>query len=62
MRIDEVAMLVRRADAVGIAVGAEAGVAFVGDHRLAQRADVRLDRLGIDAGKQRIDDCRGSAT
>ena len=55
VRIDEVAVLVGGADAVGIAVGAEAGVAAVGDDCLAQGADMRLDRLGIDAGKERVD-------
>ena len=54
VRIDEVAVLVGGADAVGVAVGAQAGLAAVGHDRLAQRADVRLDRLGIDAGKQRV--------
>ena len=55
MRVDEVAVLVRGANAVGIAVGAEAGMAAVGDNRFAQCADMRLDGLGIDAGKERID-------
>ena len=55
MGVDEVAVLVGGADAVGIAVGAEAGMAAVGDDRLAESADVRLDGLGIDAGKQRVD-------
>ncbi len=54
MRVDEVAVLVGGADAVGVAVGAEAGLAVVGDDRFAEGADVRLDGLGIDAGKERI--------
>jgi hypothetical protein len=54
VRIDEVAVLVGGADAVGVAVGAQAGLAAVGHHRLAQGADVRLDGLGIDAGKERV--------
>ncbi len=40
VRVDEVAVLVGGADAVGVAVGAEAGVAVVGDGRFAERADV----------------------
>ena len=52
--IDEVAEFIRSADAVGIAIGAEARLAAVGDHRLAQRPNVRLDGLGVDAGKQRV--------
>ena len=54
VRVDEVAVLVGGADAVGVAVGAEAGVAVVGDGGFAEGADVRLDGLGIDAGKERI--------
>ncbi len=54
MRVDEVAVLVGRADAVGVAVGAEAGLAAVGDGGFAQGANVRLDGLGVDAGKERI--------
>ncbi len=55
VRVDEVAVLVGGADAVGVAVGAEAGVALVGDDCLAKRANMRLDGLGIDAGKERVD-------
>src|SRR6202035_4414012 len=55
VRVDKVAILVGGADAVGVAVGAKAGVAVVGNHRLAQRANVRLDGLGVDAGEERID-------
>jgi hypothetical protein len=55
VRIDEVAVLVGGADAVGVAVGAQAGLAAVGDSdRFAEGADVRLDGLGIDAGKERV--------
>ena len=61
VRVDEVAIFIGRADAVGVAVGAEAGVAFVLDDRLAEGADVRLDGLGVDAGKERIDGRRESA-
>jgi hypothetical protein len=55
VRIDKFAVLVGGADAVRVAVGAEASVALVGDDRFAEGADVRLDGFGIDAGKQRID-------
>src|SRR6185437_7692928 len=54
VRVDEVAELVSSADAVGVSIGAEAGVALVGDDSIAQGANVRLDRLGIDAGKERV--------
>ena len=53
--IDEVAVLVGRADAIGVPVGAEAGVALIRDDCFAKGANMWLDRLGIDAGKQRID-------
>jgi hypothetical protein len=52
--IDEFAMLVDGADAVGVAIGTEAGLALVGDSGFAEGADVRLDRLGIDVGKERV--------
>jgi hypothetical protein len=51
VRVDEVAVLVGGADAVGVAVGAEAGLAAVGHDCLTQCADVRLDGLRIDSGK-----------
>ncbi len=54
VRIDEVPVLVGRADAVRVAVRAQASLAAVGDHRLAQGANVRLDGLGVNAGKERI--------
>ena len=38
--IDEVAILICRPDAVGVAVGAEAGLAVVGDGGFAEGADV----------------------
>ena len=55
VRVDEVAVLVGGADAVGVAVGAEAGVASVGDDCFAERADVGFDGLGVDAGKEGVD-------
>jgi hypothetical protein len=61
VRVDEVAVLVGCADAVGVAVGAEAGLAAVGHDRFAEGADVRLDGLGIDAGKERVGVGRESA-
>ena len=54
VRVDEVAVLVGSADAVGVAVGAEAGMAMVLDGCFAEGADVGLDGFGIDAGKERI--------
>ena len=55
VRVDEIAVLVGGADAVCVAVGAEAGLAVVGHGCLAERADVRLDGLGVDAGEERVD-------
>src|SRR6185312_994337 len=52
--VDKVAVLVSGADAVGVSIGTEAGVALVGDDSVAQGTDVRLDRLRIDAGKERV--------
>ncbi len=54
MRINKVAVLIRRADTVRIAIGAQACVAMMRDRSFAKRADMRLNRLGIDARKQRI--------
>ena len=54
VRIDEVPVLVGGTDAVRIAIRAQAGLAAVGHHSLAQRANVRLNRLGMDAAKERI--------
>jgi len=55
MRIDKLSVLVGGADAVRVAVGAEAGVAAVGDNRLAEGADMRLDGLGVNARKEWVD-------
>ena len=55
MWIDEVAVLVSGADAVRIAVGAKAGVAMVLDRRFAERANMRLDRLGVDLREKWVD-------
>jgi len=55
VRIDEIPILVGRAYAVRIPIRTQAGVAAVGHHRLAEGADMGLDRLRIDARKQRID-------
>ena len=54
MRIYKVAVLVDGADAVRISVGSKARGTSVLDCRLTERADVRLDRLRVDAGEQRI--------
>ena len=55
VRIDKVSILIRRADPVRIAIGTQPGIALVRNRCLAQRANVRLDRLRIDSRKQRID-------
>ena len=54
VRRDERAVAIHGADAVAVAVGGKAGVVAARAHRVAQRFDVRLDRLGIDAAEQRI--------
>ncbi len=54
VRIYERAVAVDRADAIAIAVGAERGIIFPGAHRLPSGFYVRLDRLGMNAGKARI--------
>ena len=54
VRIDEIAVLVGGSNAVRIAIGDQAGVAFLRDDHVLAGADVGLDGLRIDAGKQRI--------
>src|SRR5271169_5232806 len=54
MRIDEAAVAVDGADAVAVAVSAEAGVIFAGENSLTQRVDVGLDGLGVDAAEARV--------
>src|SRR5271156_3962979 len=44
MRIDEVAVFVDRAKAIGVAIGDESRVAVVHDYRLLQGFDMRLNR------------------
>jgi len=51
VRVHKVAVLVRCANAIGIAVCAEPGVAMVGDYGFAQCSDVRLNRSGLIPGK-----------
>ena len=51
VRIDETAVFGHGADAVGIAVGGEAGMAFLFHHGFLQQRNVRQNRLGIDAGE-----------
>src|SRR5206468_8338927 len=53
--IHEVAVLVDRSDAVGVAVGAEASVAMVLHHRVFKGLDVRFNWLGVDSRKERVD-------
>jgi hypothetical protein len=47
-------VLVGGTHAVGVAVGAETGLAVVGDHGFLKGANVWLDGLGVDAPKERI--------
>src|SRR5580704_3788778 len=54
VRVDERAVAVHRADAVGIAIQREASVELAFDHGALQRGDVRFNRLGIYATEKRI--------
>src|SRR3954468_4931453 len=54
VRIHEAAVLCHCADPVGIAICRKAGMAMLTHHRFLQHAYVRLDRLGINFWKQRI--------
>ena len=54
MRIDERAIAIDRADAIAVAISAEAGIIFSGAHRLTQRIDVRLDGFRMYARKSRV--------
>ena len=54
VRIDEAAIFSDGANAVGIAIGREAGIALFADDRLLQFGNVRLNRLGIDAREKRV--------
>ena len=51
VRIDEAPVFGHGADAVGVAVGHQAGMAFFFHHGFLQQRDVRQNRLGIDARK-----------
>ena len=53
--VHQVAVFIHGADAVGVAIGGQAGGAVVGHHGLLQVAQVRQNRLRIDARKERID-------
>ncbi len=55
VRVDDVAVLVDGADAVGVAIGDEAGVAVLGDDAALGLGDVGEDGLGVDAGKGGVD-------
>ena len=54
MGIDEGAVAIDGADAVAVAVGAEADVVFAGEDGFAERVDVRLDGFGMRAAEKRI--------
>ncbi len=51
MRVHKAAVLGDGADAVGIAIGDETGVAFLAHHHLLRLGHVRLDGLRVDARK-----------
>ncbi len=52
--VDHVAVLVHGTDAVGVAVGNQAGIAVLRDDFNLGHRNVRQDRLGIDAGERRV--------
>ncbi len=52
--VDDVAVLVHGTDAVGVAVGNQAGVAVLRDDFNLRHRNVRQDGLGIDAGERRV--------
>ena len=54
MRIDEAAIFRHGAESIGITVGRHSCLAVFMYHGLLQHGDVRLNRLRIDSGKQRI--------
>jgi len=54
VRIDEVSILIDRADAVRIAVRNQPRLTLLLDHDLLARANVRLNGLRVDPRKQRI--------
>ena len=54
LRVDEGALAVARADAVGVAVGREAGVEALPLDDLAHRIDVRRDGLGVQVAEAGI--------
>ena len=54
VRIDEGAVAVHGADAVGVAIEREAGVEFALRHGASQRGDVRLNGFRIHAAEERI--------
>src|SRR6185437_10183604 len=55
VRVHKAAVLCSGADAIGIAISCETGVTFFLYHGFLQHADVRLNGLGINSGKQRVD-------
>ena len=53
VRVHDVAMFIHCADTVGVAIGNEARIALLRNHRELRCLDVRKDRFGIDARKMR---------
>ena len=54
VRVDERAVAVDGADAVAIAVGAQASVVIASEHSLLKWRDVRRNGLRVDAAEARI--------
>src|SRR6516162_1549774 len=55
VRVDEAAIFRDCAETVGVAVGGESRLAVSANDGLLQKCDVGKDRLGVDAGKRRVD-------
>src|SRR5260370_35450529 len=54
VRVHKASVFGYRADAVGIAIGSQAGIASLAHHGLLQPGGVWLDGFGIDVGEQWI--------
>src|SRR5581483_907374 len=54
VRIDEAAVFGHCTDAIGVTVGRQSSLATLTQHGFLQHGDVRLNGLGIDTGKQRV--------
>src|SRR3982074_1709191 len=54
VRVDKASVFGYRTDAVCIAIGRQAGIAFLAEHCLLQQGRVWLDGFGINVGEKRI--------